>query len=91
MFYVYILLSELDTGLYIGFSNDLRRRFSEHQGGESRSTRSRRPWSLIYYEAYLEKRDAEQREVFLKSGGGRRFLDKQLKTHFSRFPRREAT
>ena len=54
MFYVYILQSELDTGLYIGFSNDLRRRFSEHQGGESRSTRSRRPWSLIYYEAYLE-------------------------------------
>ena len=92
MFYVYVLQSESDTGLYIGMSKDLRRRFSEHQGGESRSTRSRCPWKLIYYEAYLEKPDAIQREVFLKSGSGRRFLDKQLKTHFRRYPRRrEAT
>ena len=91
MFYVYIIQSESDTGLYIGMSGDLRRRFLEHQSGESRSTRGRRPWKLIYYEAYVEKQDAAGRERFLKSGGGRMFLDKQLKTHFSRFPRRETT
>lgn len=72
-------------------SGDLRRRFMEYQNGESRSTTGRRPWKLIYYEAYFEKQDAEGREMFLKSGCGRRFLDKQLKNHFSRFPRREAT
>lgn len=91
MFYVYDIQSEADFGLYIGMSSDLRRRFLEHQNGESRSTKARRPWKLIYYEAYLEKQDAEGREVFLKSGSGRRFLDKQLKKHFSQFPRREAT
>lgn len=91
MFYVYVIQSEFDTGLYIGMSGDLRRRFSEHQRGESQSTKGRRPWKLIYYEAYLEKQDADQRETFLKSGGGRRFLDKQMKNHFSRFPRRETT
>lgn len=91
MFYVYVLQSEADTGLYIGMSGDLRRRFMEHQNGETRSTAGRRPWKIIYYEAYLEKQDAEGREIFLKSGSGRRFLDKQLKNHFSRFPRREAT
>jgi len=91
MFYVYVIQSESDSGLYIGMSGNLRRRFLEHQSGESRSTKYRGPWKLIYYEAYLEKHDAAQREVFLKSGSGRRFLDKQLKTHFSRSPRREAT
>ena len=91
MFYVYVIQSEADFGLYIGMSGDLRRRFLEHQNGESRSTKGRRPWKLIYYEAYLEKQDAEGREIFLKSGSGRRFLDKQLKKHFNQFPRREAT
>ena len=91
MIYVYVLQSESDSGLYIGRTTDLRRRFEEHQSGESQSTKGRRPWTLIYYEAYLDEADASGREVFLKSGGGRRFLDKQLKKHFARFPRREAT
>jgi putative endonuclease len=91
MFYVYVIQSESDSGLYIGMCGDLRRRFLQHQNGESQSTKSRRPWKLIYYEAYLERQDAAPRETFLKSGSGRRFLDKQMKTHFSRFPRREAT
>jgi putative endonuclease len=91
MIFVYVLQSEMDSGLYIGMTADLGRRFEEHQGGESKSTKGRRPWRLIYYEAYLDSADAGGREVFLKSGGGRRFLDKQLRNHFARFPRREAT
>lgn len=91
MFYVYIIQSESDQGLYIGMSGNLRRRFGEHQRGESQSTKGRRPWNLIYYEAYLEQQDAVGREIFLKSGSGRRFLDKQLKNHFILHPRREAT
>lgn len=91
MIYVYVLQSEIDAGLYIGMSGNLRRRIHEHQNGESRSTKGRRPWKLIYYEAYLYEADAEGREIFLKSGGGRRYLDKQLKSHFQRFPRRQTT
>lgn len=91
MLYVYVLQSEFDLGLYIGMTRNLRRRFSEHQLGQSRSTKGRRPWLLIYYEAYLNESDAQGREIFLKSGSGRKFLDKQLRNHFSNFPRREAT
>ncbi len=91
MVYVYILQSGADSGLYIGMTGNLRRRFEEHQSGESQSTKGRRPWKLIYYEAYLLEADAQGREIFLKSGGGRRFLDKQLKNHFVHFSRREAT
>jgi putative endonuclease len=88
MFYVYVLQSESDQGLYIGFSTDLRRRLREHQGGEAVATASRGPWRLIYYEAYLEEADALGREKFLKSGAGRRFLGKQLRHHFAKTPAR---
>ena len=91
MYYVYVMQSEADWGLYIGMSENLRRRFREHQQGESTSTQGRRPWKLIYYEAYLVKEDAEGRERFLKSGSGRKFLDQQMKNYFSEYPRREAT
>ena len=88
MFYVYVLQSEADEGLYIGFTSDLKRRLTEHQEGLSFSTSYRRPWRLIYYEAYLEEADALGRERYLKSGGGRRFLAKQLKAHFLKHPLR---
>jgi putative endonuclease len=79
MFYVYVLHSDADGGLYIGFSTDLRRRLKEHKAGEAFATSYRGPWRLIYYEAYLEEQDALGREQYLKSGGGRRFLKNQLR------------
>jgi len=89
VFYVYVLHSLGDAGLYIGLTGDLRRRLNEHQGGESFATSFRGPWKLIYYEAYVESADAEGRERFLKSGAGRKFLDKQLFNYFSGHPRRK--
>ena len=83
MFYVYLLHSTKDNGFYIGFSTDLKRRFSEHTRGALFATKSRGPWKLIYYEAYTEREDAEGREKFLKSGAGRRFLRAQLR-HYLR-------
>ena len=88
MYYVYLLHSGKDQGLYIGFSSNLSERLKYHNAGKSRSTASRRPLRLIYYEAYCVEEDAQGRERFLKSGAGRRFLDKQLQHYFSEFPRR---
>jgi len=66
MFYVYILKSVVDSSLYVGFSDDLRRRFKEHNTGQSKYTRNKLPWKLVYYEAYVSKKDAAQREKRLK-------------------------
>ena len=79
MFYVYVLISNKDGKQYIGFSEDVNRRVEDHNSGKVESTRDRRPLELVYYEGYLDKRDAEGREKFLKSGSGKRFLTKQLK------------
>jgi putative endonuclease len=92
MFYVYVLRSKKDSGLYTGYSADLRRRVALHKQGDARATASRGPWELIYYEAYVEQADALGRERFLKSGSGRRFLGKQLVHYLVKHPiRRNAS
>ncbi|MFQ3675019.1 MAG: GIY-YIG nuclease family protein [Endomicrobiia bacterium] len=66
MFYVYLLKSKKDGNLYIGSTNDLRKRFQEHNRGFVFSTKFRRPFELIYYEAYKCEKDARRRESNLK-------------------------
>jgi putative endonuclease len=66
MFYVYLLHSIADAGFYIGYSTDLKRRLSEHKQGAAFATKHRGPWKLIYYEAYVDRDDAEGRERYLK-------------------------
>ncbi len=66
MFFVYILKSSKDNNLYIGYTNDLKRRFEEHNRGNSKSTKSRASFKLLYYEAYLSEKDAKKREENLK-------------------------
>lgn len=64
--WVYILKSKKDADLYIGSTNDLRRRIQKHNSGEVYSTKSRRPFELVYYEAYKSEKDARKREQNLK-------------------------
>lgn len=68
MYYVYILKSEKDEDMYTGSTNDLKRRFEEHNTGKVQSSRHRRPFRLVYYEAYSAEKDARQRESNLKLG-----------------------
>lgn len=66
MFYVYVLKSKKDGMLYTGSTNDLKRRIIEHSKGLVDSTKQRRPFELIYYEAYKSEKDTRNREHNLK-------------------------
>lgn len=66
MFYVYVLKSKKDNSLYIGYTNDLKRRFEEHNSGKNKSTKFKTPFELVYYEAYKSKSDAKYREKNMK-------------------------
>lgn len=83
MYYVYILQSKKDKDLYIGCTNDLKKRFSLHNNGKVPSTEKRRPLQLIHYEAFLNQQDAFAREQWLKTGWGHnqiyKILDNYLK------------
>jgi putative endonuclease len=78
-YYVYILQSLKDNSLYIGYTSDLRKRVEKHNAGESKSTKPFRPYKLIFYEAFLEKIDAKNREEYLKGGYGRKSINALLK------------
>ena len=66
MFYVYTLLSEQNKDIYIGYSEDLKKRLNEHNNGLVKATKGYKPWKLVYYEAYVAKPDATRRETQLK-------------------------
>ena len=82
MFFVYLLKSLKDNSLYIGYTNDLNNRFQEHNRGKNFSTKAKRPWQLIHYEAYLNINDALRREKYLKTNQGARLLKRMLKEYF---------
>ena len=66
MFYIYVIKSKKDSSVYIGYTNDLSRRMKEHNLGESKYTKNKFPYELIYYEAYKSLSDAKFRENNLK-------------------------
>ena len=78
MFHTYVLRSERDGRLYVGSTSNLSKRIDEHNRGKVRSTKGRRPFSLVYREEYENKIMARKREIFLKSGQGRLFLKAKL-------------
>ena len=78
MFYVYVIKSLKDGKVYVGHTNDLKERIGQHNSGQVKSTRSRKLFKLIYYEASNVLEDAVRREKSLKTGFGRRYLKNRL-------------
>jgi len=82
-YYIYVLLSERDKGFYVGYSEDLKSRFEQHNKGFVKSTKDRCPLNLIYSEACLSKKDALHREKYLKTYHGKLFLRNRLKSYLT--------
>jgi len=82
MYYVYILFSLKDNRLYIGFTNNLIKRIKQHNNGETKSTKHRMPFKLVYYEAHLNQYVALEREKYFKSGWGRKYIKEKLRIIF---------
>ncbi|MFA7254261.1 MAG: GIY-YIG nuclease family protein [Patescibacteria group bacterium] len=78
MQYVYVLISEKDRRLYIGTTSGLKQRLEKHNSGYVIATKNRRPFKLLYYEAYSEITDAKRREKYLKGGKGHNELKIQI-------------
>jgi putative endonuclease len=83
MEYVYVLKSKKDQNFYVGYTKNLRARIEEHNSGQVKSTKSRRPLKLVYYESCLNQRDAVKREKYLKSSWGKRYIKNRLHTYLT--------
>ena len=75
---VYILFSEKDCLLYIGYTTDLVKRIEKHNSGGVTSTAPRRPLKLIFCEYYLFEEDARQRELYFKTTMGKKAIKLML-------------
>lgn len=85
MFYVYVLESKKNGDVYVGYTADLRKRFQVHNQGKVISTKSLRPWALVYYEAYRSKKDATRREKQLKERKPKKDLKEQIRNSLTRY------
>ncbi len=79
MKYVYMIRSEsFPEKYYVGSSFDLRRRFAEHNRGESTHTKKFIPWKLVGYLAFSDHEKADKFEAYLKTASGRAFAKKHF-------------
>lgn len=82
-FYTYVLKSYKDKNLYVGFTKNLQRRIEEHNSGKVTSTKARTPFQLVYWEGCLDQTDAIQREKYLKTAWGKRYIKNRIKNYLT--------
>lgn len=80
MFYVYILQSLKDFRTYTGFTSNVGERLHQHNIGQVKATQYRRPFKILFTEQFTTMVEAKKRELYWKSGAGRR----KLKEYFSK-------
>ena len=78
MWYVYVIQSKKHSFRYTGMSESPSLRLKAHNGGKVKSTKAYKPFRIIYSEICNDRIDARNREKYLKSASGRRFLSKKL-------------
>ena len=78
MFFVYILQSETTGRFYIGTSKDVSSRVVHHNAGGTVSTKSGRPWELVYTESFSTISEARQRERQIKAWKNPRYMCRNL-------------
>ena len=83
MYYVYISRSSKSGRLYTGFTSNLRKRPIVHSSNMGGYTSGRGPYRLVYYEARNNIEDALARELYLKSGMGKRYIKNRIRRFLS--------
>jgi putative endonuclease len=77
--FVYILYSESRDRYYIGSCADVVQRLIRHNAGATLSTKSGRPWKVVYTETQPTKTEALKREINLKKMKSRVYLEEMIK------------
>jgi putative endonuclease len=81
--YVYVLRSLKDNQFYVGLTRDLSAWVQQHNNGLVTSTKQRIPFNLVYWEGCLNINDAAQREKYLKSAWGKRYIKTRLRRYLT--------
>lgn len=79
MKYVYVIESLTDSTWYTGIAIDPAKRLREHNSGKNRFTKGHLPWKIIFTESFPDWTEARKKEKYLKTGAGKKWLEKKLK------------
>jgi putative endonuclease len=80
-YYVYIIFSQSRNRYYIGYTHAPEERLKEHNLGATISTRSGRPWVLVYTEKFSNKRAAIMRENAIKRMKSRKYIENLINSN----------
>ena len=75
---IYVIQSKVDKRLYVGLSRDIKKRLKSHNNSETFSTKGYRPWKLVYSEKVGNRKQAREREKYLKSGIGKEHIKNKI-------------
>ncbi|MCF7860344.1 GIY-YIG nuclease family protein [Patescibacteria group bacterium] len=78
MYYIYVIQSTIRNYIYVGLTNDVSRRFQEHNRGRAKTTKPYRPFKLILTESFKNRGEARMREKYLKSGSGKEYIKEMI-------------
>ncbi|WP_425339412.1 GIY-YIG nuclease family protein [Aridibaculum aurantiacum] len=78
MFYVYAIKSIHRSYIYVGLTENLERRFHQHQSGQNKTTKPYAPFIILHFEELPTRPESRSREIYLKSGSGKEFLKSLL-------------
>ena len=81
--YIYVLRSVKDNQFYVGLTRDLPVRVLQHNNGLVTSTKKRIPFELVYWEGCRNESDAAQREKYLKTAWGKRYIKNRLRCYLT--------
>ena len=76
--FIYILQSEGNGRTYVGCASDVQARLARHNAGQVAATRRGRPWRILHVEELTDFAAARDRERYMKTGAGRRWVAKHL-------------
>ena len=74
MYTVYILFSPSLSRYYVGYTNNICRRMSEHNRKKGKYTDAGIPWELVYTETFKTRNDAKERETYIKSRKSKEYI-----------------
>ena len=75
MYTVYILSSQYLHRYYVGYTNNIERRLTEHNRKKGKYTDAGIPWKLVYSENYELKNKAMERERFIKAKKSKKYIE----------------
>ncbi|OGM09109.1 hypothetical protein A2159_00610 [Candidatus Woesebacteria bacterium RBG_13_34_9] len=79
MYYFYILRSLVNEKLYLGYTNNLKKRLKSHNSKSNKASKPFSPYELIFYSGFKNKKDAIECEKYYKTTSGWRRMKKMLK------------